>query len=116
MSCTVRPTIVGHEQTSKLTMKAIAREGTWLYDGQIPTGVRVVQCNVRYGTGDRQDPPEICNDSLVAGFDVQWASPVSPSTYPVHASAVFPTLAEAVAYAEGTAWAAGSLKWSQGVE
>lgn len=97
-------------------MNAIAREGTWLYDGQVPTGVRVAHCNVRYGTGDCQDPPEIRNDSLVAGFDLQWTSPTSPSTYSAHASAVFPTLAEAVAFAEGTAWAAGSLKWSQGDE
>lgn len=97
-------------------MNAIVQEGAWLYDGQVPTGVRVVHCNVRYGTGDWQDPPEIRNDVSGAGFDVQWASPTSPSTYSAHASAVFPTLADAIAYAEGTAWVAGTLKWSQWVE
>ena len=96
-------------------MNAIVQEGTWLYDGQVSTGVRVVHCNIRYGTGDWQDPPEIRNDFSVAGFDVQWASPTSPSTYSAHASAVFLTLADAIAYAEGTAWVAGTLKWSQRV-
>jgi len=88
------------------------KEGTWLYDGQILTGVRIVACSMRWGSGDWEDPPEAREDLKVDGFDVQWASPTSPVEYPGHATACFATLAAAVEYVEGVAWAKGSLKWT----
>ena len=91
---------------------AVVKEGTWLYDGQIATGVRIVSCSVQWGSGDWEDPPEIRDDLEVAGFDVQWASPTSPADYPNSASACFATLDEALEYVEGVAWAKDTLKWS----
>jgi hypothetical protein len=91
---------------------SVIKEGTWLYDRQILTGVRIVSCSMRWGTGDSEDPPEIRDDLKVAGFDVQWASPTSPEEYPSHASTCFATLEAAVEYAEGVAWTKGTLKWA----
>lgn len=90
---------------------AVVLEGTWLYDGQVPTGVRIVSCTVRYGTCDWQDPPEIRDDQFVAGFDVQWATPTTPRLYSDFPSANFSTLKDAVANVESAAWAIGTLKW-----
>ncbi|OOG42815.1 hypothetical protein [Polaromonas sp. A23] len=95
---------------------AIIKEGTWLYDGQISTGVRIVSCSIRWGTGDWEDLPEVCNDLKVAGFDVQWASPTSPVDYANRESANFATLKAAIEYAESVAWTKGTLKWSTEVE
>lgn len=90
----------------------ISREGTWLYDGQIPTGVRVVACATRWGSGDDEDPPDIRDDVDVPGFDVLWATPTSPFEFSSYASAVFLTLEEAIAHVEDAAWTQGTLKWS----
>lgn len=91
----------------------VVKEGTWLYDGNVPTGVRIVSCPVRYGTGDWQDPLDIREDLAEPGFDVQWASATTPRDYGNFASAVFSSLQEAVAYVETSAWAASTLKWDE---
>lgn len=91
----------------------ILREGTWLYCGRVLTGVRIVSCSVRYGSGDLQDTVEVREDRMVLGFDVQWASPTTPHDYGNDASAVFSTLADAMAYAERAEWVAATLKWTE---
>ena len=90
----------------------VVREGTWLYDGRVPTGVRIVSCSIRYGSGDCLDPSEVQEDPTVPGFDVQWASPTKPRDYGNYASAVFPTFLEAVAHAERAIWASATLRWA----
>lgn len=90
----------------------VVREGTWMYDGHIPTGVRIVSCSIRYGSSDWQDPPDQHEDQSVPGFDVQWASPTKPHDYGNYASAVFPTLSDAVTHVERALWAAATLKWA----
>ena len=95
-----------------MTDLAIVKEGTWLYDGQIPTGVRIVACSMRWGSGDWEDPPEIRDDLKIDGFGVQWASPASPVEYSNQAPACFATLEAAIEYVENVAWAKGSLKWA----
>ena len=91
----------------------VVKEGTWLYDGTVPTGVRIVSCSIRYGSGDWEDPPETQEDQTVPGFDVQWASPTTPRDFWKYPSAVFPTLQDAIAHAEQAAWASSTLKWNQ---
>ena len=90
----------------------VVREGTWLYDGRVPTGVRIVSCSIRYGSRDCLDPSEVQEDQTVPGFDVQWASPTKPRDYGNYASAVFPTFLEAVAHAERAIWASATLRWA----
>ena len=89
----------------------VVKEGTWLYDGSVLTGVRIVGCSIRHGSADWQDRPEVQEDQAMPGFDVQWASPTAPSDYGVHPSSRFPTLHDAVAHAERAEWAASTLKW-----
>lgn len=91
----------------------VVKEGTWLYDGTVPTGVRIVRCPVRYGTGDWEDPPDIREDLAEPGFDVQWASATTPRDYGNFASARYSSLQEAVAHVETSAWAASTLKWDE---
>ena len=93
---------------------AVVREGTWLYDGTLPTGVRIVSSPIRYGSGDYEDPPDVRDDYQIAGFDVQWASPTTPRLYSEFASARFSTLQEAIAHVEKAAWASATLEWDGG--
>lgn len=93
---------------------AVVQEGTWLYDGQVPTGVRIVSWPIRYGSGDWEDPPEIRDDYEIAGFDVQWASPTTPRLYSGFASVRFSTLQEAISHVERAAWASATLEWGGG--
>jgi hypothetical protein len=50
----------------------IVREGTWLYAGSTPTSVRIRATSIRCGTGDAEDLPEIRDDTVRAGFAVEW--------------------------------------------
>jgi hypothetical protein len=40
----------------------LVKEGSWLYDGRILSGVRVVETDCALGTGDYKDDPEIAAD------------------------------------------------------
>jgi len=53
-------------------------EGTWLYAGSTPCRITIVRRDVRYGTGDHEDPPEIADDQSVETFEVLYASPGDP--------------------------------------
>lgn len=38
------------------------KRGTFLYDGTVTCDVRIVRTEMRYGSGDHDDPPEIRDD------------------------------------------------------
>lgn len=38
------------------------RSGYWLYDGTVRLPVRIVQSQLRYGTGDYEDEPQVRED------------------------------------------------------
>jgi len=48
--------------------------GIWLYDGSIPTGVRIVETDCAPGTGDYEDDPETAEDRPGTWYYVEWAS------------------------------------------
>ena len=104
-----------HRPKADISMSdfTVVKEGTWLYDGTVPTGVRIVSCSIRYGSGDWEDPLEIQEDQTVPGFDVQWATPTTPHDFWKYPSAKFPTLQDAIDHAEQAAWASSTLKWNQ---
>ncbi len=54
-------------------------EGTWLYAGSIPSRIVIVRRDIRYGTGDYEDPPEVAEDQEVETFEVLYASPTDPT-------------------------------------
>jgi len=45
----------------------LVKEGIFLYDGTIPCSVKIFRHNIKYGSGDREDSPESCDD-LVGEF------------------------------------------------
>lgn len=55
-----------------VALGSIVREGSWLYAGCTPTGVRIRATVARYGTGDYQDPPGVREDAEAPGFAIEW--------------------------------------------
>lgn len=49
--------------------------GTWLYDGHVPTGVKIVRQPFRRGSGDHEDPIHIRDGSADPCFVPWWQSP-----------------------------------------
>lgn len=51
---------------------AVVREGSWLYDGTVPTRVRICRSPTWFGSGDHEDPPEEREDRDAECFYVEW--------------------------------------------
>jgi len=81
--------------------------GTWLYDGHVPTAVKIVRQPYRRGSGDHQDLPAIRDGSETPCFVAWWGSPGDPARFH-SASGEHDTLVEAMSAAEvlvsGISW------------
>ena len=51
-------------------------EGTWLYAGSTPAGVRIRVTSIRYGTGDYEDPPDLRDDAPLVALASNGNAPV----------------------------------------
>jgi hypothetical protein len=51
--------------------ETVVRAGTYLYDGTVLGDLRIVRTNVRFGSGDHLDEPEVREDQPGTWFDVQ---------------------------------------------
>ena len=60
--------------------QTIVKRGSWLYDGSVPSALVIVRGDVFYGTGDYEDPPEICDDRDVEAFQVWFETPPAGCT------------------------------------
>ena len=49
------------------------KTGIWLYGGTVPTGVRIVESPIAFGTGDYEDERADRDDRIVKCFYVEWA-------------------------------------------
>jgi len=49
----------------------VVKNGTFLYDGTVMCDVRIVRSDMRPGSGDCEDPPELANDQYGEFFYVQ---------------------------------------------
>jgi hypothetical protein len=87
----------------------IIRTGTWLYAGTAPTQVTLVRREVTYGSGDYEDPPEICEDRAEPCFVIRWGSPGEPGISR-SASAQYASIDEALREADILA---PGIKWSE---
>ena len=47
----------------------VVKRGIFLYDATIVCDIRIVKTDVRYGTGDAEDPPEIADDQPFDAHD-----------------------------------------------
>ena len=50
------------------------RTGVWLYNGTVPCRVEIWRRNLKPGTGDYQDPPEISDEQVGEWYAVEYAA------------------------------------------
>ena len=84
--------------------------GSWLYDGSVPTGVRIVETDCAPGTGDYQDDPETAQDRPGNWYYIEW-SPAGDRRSTGSSVGPFDTLAFADAYVIVTT--KGTLSWCE---
>ena len=85
------------------------RQGTFLYDGTVVCDVRIVRTEVRYGSGDYEDPPEEAEDQPGPWFYIEWGSTTKRGEYPAGGGG-YPTIAEAMMGAEKQV---GTIRWER---
>ena len=80
--------------------------GTFIYDGTVECDVRIVRSDIRFGTGDHDDPPEIQDDVAIETFYAEYGSTTQKGVFN-SMSCGYPSLAEAIAATE----AALAVQW-----
>ncbi len=90
--------------------ETVVMEGTFLYGGEVECDVRIVQSPVHYGTGDHEDFPEIADDAMEATFSIQYGSTTQRGAFNAGGGG-YPSLAEAMARAEGAPGIGSSIRW-----
>ena len=55
--------------------KSIIKEGTWLYDNEVPSKIAIENRDLAYGSGDHEDPEEIREDKPGDFFYIIYFSP-----------------------------------------
>jgi hypothetical protein len=78
----------------------VLKVGYWTYDGLIRCRVEIQYADIRYGTTDYEDPPEIADDLPGQWFTVSFALPTDPHNCPPPHGGCWRTLEEAVSAAE----------------
>jgi hypothetical protein len=87
------------------------RSGVWLYGGTVPTGVRIVESPIAFGTGDYEDEPAERDDRNVKCFYVEWAVAGTVSEWHSVMHGPHESLAEAEAYV--TKQSSETVVWQQ---
>lgn len=88
----------------------IVKEGTFLYDGTILCGVRIVLRQTRAGFGDLDDSPDIREDLDIPTFCVGVTSTVDFNSYNDNFTG-YDSLDEAVNAVASSQWAGPTLQW-----
>lgn len=78
----------------------VVARGYWLYDGTVRRSVQIMRGDVRFGSGDYEDPPEVAEDRDVETFYVSYPDPHAPDDPPWPNGGGFPSLAEAKAHVQ----------------
>jgi hypothetical protein len=87
--------------------ETIVLRGEYLYGGGVACDIRIVRTDVRYGTGDHEDPDEIRPDRGGVFYDIHYGSTTSRGQYNCGARG-FESLEKAKLHAES---AVVVLKW-----
>jgi len=90
--------------------ETIVKEGTFLYDEQVPCRLLIVHSKVQYGTGDYQDPPELANDQDCDAFYIKFSSTTDVNHFN-SGSGPFSSLSEAMTYAEAAPGLGHTVRW-----
>ena len=90
--------------------EVVVKSGTFLYGGSVTCDLRIVRSQVRPGSCDPEDPPELANDIEGEFFYVQYGS----TTHRGHFNAAGgggATMEEAIAIAESAPGIGKTVKW-----
>jgi hypothetical protein len=88
----------------------VVKRGTFLYAGSVECDLRIVHSPVRFGTGDYEDPSDVRDDVQVDTFYVEYGSTTHRGAFNAGGGG-YPSIAEAVAAAEGSLGGAGTVQW-----
>jgi hypothetical protein len=86
----------------------VVREGRWLCAGVIAVTVRIRESDTRFGSGDREDPPEIRDDRTQRCYYVDWEG---DGTSRSSITGPFDTLVDAEACALKQSSSSGTFAW-----
>jgi hypothetical protein len=88
----------------------IVKEGTYLYDGAVPCGVRIRFQSVRFGTGDYEDPFEVAEDQAIPTYYIEFSVTTDVNDFRSGGGG-FESLEDAVAHLHSVPYVASSLRW-----
>jgi hypothetical protein len=95
----------------------VIQEGFWLYDGSVPTPVRIVSQPFWFGSGDNEDPEEIREDRPIPCFAIEWGASGQHEFRAVTRTINFLTPEEAATHVEvsapGVVWKAWPIVGQQ---
>lgn len=95
--------------TSQFNSKVV-KKGIFLYDDLVECDIQIVFSNVRYGSGDYEDPEEIANDIEQSTFYIQLGSTTQRGVFNA-GGGCFPSLEQAIRRAENLPGIGKSIKW-----
>ncbi|WP_124540630.1 DUF7684 family protein [Piscinibacter terrae] len=93
----------------------VVKEGTFLYDGTVLCHLHVVHSRLWRGSGDYEDPPEICNDRDCDAYYVWYSSTTDTENFN-SGSGPYANLDEAVAGAQAAPGIGPTVRWKNGNE
>lgn len=88
----------------------VVKNGTFLFDGTVTCDVRIVRSQMRLGSGDWQDPPELADDQYGEFFYIQYGSTTARGQFNA-AGGGGATLQEAIATAESAPGFGNTIRW-----
>ena len=88
----------------------IVKQGTFLYADTVVCEIRIIKTNIRPGSGDYEDPPEIADDSAGEFYDVEFGSTTERGVYQSSIRG-FETLNEALRAAESAPGIGATIFW-----
>ncbi len=91
-------------------MQNIAKHGTFLYDGTVLCDVCITYSDVRFGSGDEEDAPDLRDDMKVATYYVFFGSTTERGRYNA-AGGGYSSLEEAIANVERRPGFGQSVTW-----
>jgi len=90
--------------------EVVVKSGTFLYDGTVTCDLRIVRSQVRPGSGDWEDPPELADDKEGEFFYVQFGSTTERGRFNASGGGG-PTMDEAIAAAESASGIGKTIQW-----
>jgi hypothetical protein len=90
----------------------IVKEGSFVYAESVQCEIRIVRTNVRFGSGDADDPPEVSEDRVTESYYVQYGSTTQRGVFTA-GSGPFDSLPEALAGAARQLGAQRTIRWEQ---